>query len=245
MDVGDISWSRGGDRQKEKDAVLFDAPGVTRLVDVRCQRDPEWSLQLLQRAAPSLEELSVHHPSEAHLLAVHAMPRLRRLHVTSVPAPYRGNPNIPDFAKPPTEEPRPRHALQWLRVWGLPRVTLGTLLRAHRESLEELQLSVGTAEPLLEVAAVALVDKMSSCKAEPQPWWPYNGGDLHIQVVRLHDQLPLPWRGLRALRRLVLERSSVFHDAAHCVRQLAQMRPLVDGAEVLCDKCDGVAGEEL
>ncbi|XP_026289411.2 uncharacterized protein LOC113214308 [Frankliniella occidentalis] len=40
MDVGDISWRRPEDMKPEKAAALEEALGVTRLVDVRCHRDP-------------------------------------------------------------------------------------------------------------------------------------------------------------------------------------------------------------
>ncbi|XP_026278689.1 uncharacterized protein LOC113206676 isoform X2 [Frankliniella occidentalis] len=111
--------------------------GVTRLVSVRCDEDPAWSLQLLQRAAPTLERLSVYHPREAHLRAVHDMPRLRRLavHCNNAAAQLPQLPALP-----------PGHAgLQWLRVCLLPRATTQSLLRAHGGTLEELELGVGTA----------------------------------------------------------------------------------------------------
>ncbi|XP_052131329.1 uncharacterized protein LOC113209670 [Frankliniella occidentalis] len=139
MDVRNISNSGPDDKKQEKFALLWDAPGVTRLVRVYCHRDPAWSLQLLQRAAPTLERLCVRYPREAHLLAVHTMPRLTRLDVDAALAAQ--GPELPDL--PPGHG---GHGLQWLRVGNLPRAWTRSLLRAHGGTLEELQLLVGTAE---------------------------------------------------------------------------------------------------
>ncbi|XP_052124719.1 uncharacterized protein LOC113206702 isoform X1 [Frankliniella occidentalis] len=150
MHVGDISRSEPDDDQQEKDAALRDAPRVTRLVWVHCHADPAWILRLLQRAAPTLEQLSVRCPLEAHLRAVHAMPRLRRLWVCG---------DDPNAEPPQLPALPPGHAgLQWLRVWRLPRATIRFLLRAHGGTLEELQLHVGTAG---------------------RRQWPHSCGDLH------------------------------------------------------------------
>ena len=70
------------------------------------------------------ERLSVDNPSEAHLLAVHAMPRLRRLRVWGDEVLLAQPPELPALP--------PGHAgLQWLRVYNLPRATTQSLLRAH------------------------------------------------------------------------------------------------------------------
>ncbi|XP_052131330.1 uncharacterized protein LOC113209672 [Frankliniella occidentalis] len=138
MNVLLISCSGPTYLQQEKAALLRDAPGVTRLVQVWCHTDPTWSLQLLQRAAPTMEQLVVWCPREAHLRAVHAMPRLRRLYVDGDAALLAQPPELPALP--------PGHAgLQWLRVDGLPRATTQSLLRAHGGTLEELVLWVGTA----------------------------------------------------------------------------------------------------
>ncbi|XP_052124749.1 uncharacterized protein LOC113209649 isoform X2 [Frankliniella occidentalis] len=150
MIVSIISYSGPDYFQQEKAALLRDAPGVTRLVGVCCDKDPVWSLQLLQRAAPTVERLSVNHPREAHLRAVHAIPRLRRLYVSGDAA----------LRLDPLELPAlpPGHAgLQWLSVQNLPRATTQSLLRAHGGTLEELELYVGTAG---------------------SGGWPYSCGDL-------------------------------------------------------------------
>ncbi|XP_026293224.1 uncharacterized protein LOC113217512 [Frankliniella occidentalis] len=141
MDVAEVSPTGPSERQQDKAALLAEAPGVTQVVRLFCHNDPAWSLQLLQRAAPTLERLRVLYPLEPHLRAVHAMPRLRRLDVEG---------GAPLFAQPP-ELPAvgalsSGHAgLQWLRVQYLPRATTQSLLRAHGSTLEELELLVGTA----------------------------------------------------------------------------------------------------
>ncbi|XP_026284802.2 uncharacterized protein LOC113210849 [Frankliniella occidentalis] len=151
MDVEYVSYTGPSERQHDKAALLAAAPGVTRLVKVWCHMDPAWSLQLLQRAAPSLERLSVMSPREAHLRAAHAMPRLRRLDVYGDDALRAQPPELPALP--------PGHAgLQWLRVHYLPRATTQSLLRAHGGTLEELVLVVGTAGDEL---------------------WPRSCGDLH------------------------------------------------------------------
>ncbi|XP_052124748.1 uncharacterized protein LOC113209648 [Frankliniella occidentalis] len=139
MNVRFISVSGPYEDRQEKTALLRDAPGVTRLVNLRCHMDPAWSLQLLQCAAPTLERLSVSCLREAHLRAAHAMPRLRRLDVD-------GNDAALDARPPVLPALPPGHAgLQWLRVYNIPRATTQSLLRAHGGTLEELELVVGTA----------------------------------------------------------------------------------------------------
>ncbi|XP_052125442.1 uncharacterized protein LOC113210855 isoform X2 [Frankliniella occidentalis] len=127
-----VRKTRPTDRQQDK------APGVTRLVNVWCDKDPARSLRLLQRAAPTVERLRVRFPREDHLSVVHAMPRLRRLYVWGVDAPDAQPPELPAL-------PAGRAGLQRLRVHYLPRATTQSLLRAHGGTLEELELQVGTA----------------------------------------------------------------------------------------------------
>ncbi|XP_026289360.1 uncharacterized protein LOC113214267 [Frankliniella occidentalis] len=209
MNVLAVSQTKPNERQQEKAALLAAAPGVSRLVGVYCHRDPAWSLQLLQRAAPTLERLSVLYPREAHLRAVHAMPRLRRLSVRGDAALDAQPPELPALP--------PGHAgLQWLGVCLLPRATTLSLLRAHGGTLGELELVVGTAGSY---------------------GWPYSCGDLHSLLQQ---------SGLRALRRLVLRRwaYAYSHEPAACREQRAEVRRVLPGAEVLCDKCDRHAGTE-
>ncbi|XP_026289371.2 uncharacterized protein LOC113214277 [Frankliniella occidentalis] len=216
MDVGVVSKTWPNARRGEKAALLAEAPGVTRLVNVWCHKDPAWSLQLLQRAAPTVERLRAVYICEDHLLAVHdAMPRLRRLDVS-------GNLDLLD-AQPPVQVSAlpPGHAgLQWLSMGVLPRATTLSLLQAHGATLGELELWVGTA---------------GSCKF---PGWPDSCDDLHSLLQQSG--------GLRALRRLVLRRyTRCSHEPAACRQQRAEVLEVLPGVEVLCSECDHVEQEEV
>ncbi|XP_052129099.1 uncharacterized protein LOC113217393 isoform X1 [Frankliniella occidentalis] len=127
-------------RQQDKAALLAEASGLTRLVDLNCDHDPAWSLQLLQRVAPTLERLSLGSGgSEPHLRAVHAMPRLTRLTV------WGGDDVVP---AQPFELPAlpPGHVgLRWLATYNVARSTTKALLRVHSRTLAVLELGVGTA----------------------------------------------------------------------------------------------------
>ncbi|KAK3928156.1 E3 ubiquitin-protein ligase TRIM32 [Frankliniella fusca] len=143
-------------RREEKAAALQEVLGVVRLYGVWCDRDPAWSLELLQRAAPTVERLELLLPREPHLLAVLAMPRLRRLQLCC---------DTPlDAAPPELGALPPGHSgLRWLRVFSLPRATLQSLLQAHGGTLEELELMVGT---------------------PGEQEWPYSCSDLHSLLGR-------------------------------------------------------------
>ncbi|XP_052122273.1 uncharacterized protein LOC113212092 [Frankliniella occidentalis] len=206
MDVGITSCSLADELQQEKAVALRDAAEVSRLVSVYCNADPAWSLELLQRASPSVEWLSVYNPRVAHLRAVHAMPRLRGLEVRCEDVVFESpSLTLPDL-------PPGHHAgLRWLRVHRLPRHTLMTLLQAHGHSLEELHLWVSTRGNIV---------------------WPHTCCDLRLLLQECD---------LRALRRLVLSRVHTLHEADQCDRQRAEVRVVLPGAVVLCDRCDGVA----
>ncbi|XP_052133598.1 uncharacterized protein LOC113217539 [Frankliniella occidentalis] len=210
MNVRNISQSGPDDTQKV--AALRFVENVTRLSHVYCDKDPAWSLHLLWRAAPTVLDLGVMYPREAHLLAVHAMPRLRRLYVFSGDALDAQPPVLP--ALPPG-----RRGLQLLKVLGLPRATTLSLLQAHGESLEDLQLEVGTGTDTDSV-------------------WRESCGSLHSQLEQC---------GLRVLRRLVLVRSGLHaHSALACVGQRAQVRGVLPGVEVLCSRCSyAKAGQKV
>ncbi|KAK3908693.1 E3 ubiquitin-protein ligase SH3RF2 [Frankliniella fusca] len=157
MDAGYLSRSDPGEMEEQKAAALQEAQGVVRLVGVCCDSDPAWSLELLQRAAPTVERLWVLCPREPHLRAVLAMPRLRRLHV------WCGDDAL-DPAPPELGALPPGHSgLRWLRVLLLPRATLQSLLQAHGGTLEELELWVGT---------------------PGERTWPHSCSDLHSLLGR-------------------------------------------------------------
>ncbi|KAK3921953.1 Protein piccolo [Frankliniella fusca] len=209
MDVVQLALRDPGEMEEQKAAALQEAQGVERLVGVRCERDHDWCLELLQRAAPTLERLEVLWPDEPHLRAVHAIPRQRRLRLYCD--------DVLDAAPPELGALPPGHSgLRWLSVRDLPRATLQSLLRAHSGTLEELELGVGT---------------------PGEEEWPVCCSDLHSLLGRC---------GLRALRRLVLERerSDCTHTVTGCREQLAAVRAALPGVQVLCGQCDSVPDEE-
>lgn len=98
--------------------------------------DPAWSLQVLQAAAASVEELRVAHVDSEHLLAVQAMPGLRRLQLRGgLTSMDRVHSELAALAAP--------SRLEWLSVSDLPRGVVRSLLRAHAASLKTLLLWVG------------------------------------------------------------------------------------------------------
>ncbi|KAK3926187.1 E3 ubiquitin-protein ligase TRIM32 [Frankliniella fusca] len=212
LEVATICCSLPNDRKPEKARALRAAKGVRRLVGVVCSRcwDPDWSLQLLQSAAPTVEELHVSHPGAEHLLAVSGALRLRRLQVWCAPdlwgpgAGPLGAPVLPPAA-------RAASGLRWLTAVGLPRVTLRSLLQAHGHALAVLQLLVGTEGPSA---------------------WPMACADLPA----LLDQCDLRALGRLVLRR----RGCCHERPACLEQLSALRRLLPRGADVLCEACDRV-----
>lgn len=160
-----------------------------------CHENVAWFFELLQWAAPTLEELKVWDPLEQHLAVVHAMPRLRRLEVRFS--------NQDPFPQPPLLAALPQPSLKWLRVEYLPRTTTQSLLMAHAPALEVLWLSLGT-----------------DLDAE----WPVGCGDLdaflvpcglrleRLVLIRLYLHDPETCRAQVAAARLVLPGCSVQCD---------------------------------
>ncbi|XP_026282103.2 uncharacterized protein LOC113209003 isoform X3 [Frankliniella occidentalis] len=170
LNVASLCCTERNSRQQEKAAALLEVRGVRRLVGVvgsSCW-DPDWSLQLLESAAPTVEELHVSHPSEAHLAAVLAMPRLRRLQVWCAPDAFGSRP-------PALPAAAPGPGLRWLTAVGLPLATLHALLKSHGRALEVLQLLVGTRGP---------------------GQWPMACGPsgVHLADVLVHADLRALWR---------------------------------------------------
>ncbi|XP_034242593.1 uncharacterized protein LOC117646049 [Thrips palmi] len=130
----DLCTAAPGTRQEEKAATLerMGQPGARRLKHIRCRCDvdPAWTLEVLRRAAPTLEELFVSMPREEHLRTVHAMPRLRRMYLIASSSTRLALPALP------------HGSLEWLRVSGLPQPALVSLLQAHAASLRVLWLDV-------------------------------------------------------------------------------------------------------
>ncbi|XP_026294191.1 uncharacterized protein LOC113218176 [Frankliniella occidentalis] len=147
--------------------------GVTRLHGVHCRPDRDWGLKLLQRVAPSVEELGLCDPSKRHLRALYAMPRLRRLDVW-----YDDDEDTEkDFSPPVVAFPSGNASLQWLGVCRLHGHTLLSLLQAHSRTLEVLQVTLGTGV---------------------QTGWPWHSCD---DLYRLLQQCDLPALQLLVLDR--------------------------------------------
>ncbi|KAK3922282.1 Roquin-1 [Frankliniella fusca] len=212
---------------------------VGRLLGVRCSghdgasplTEEALSLtdQLLKTAAPSVEELSIDSVHHTHLPTVHAMPRLRRLEVSSGYIPS-GGPSLPSLSAG-------QCSLTWLYVHsrGLPLTTMSSLLQAHAHTLETLQLCMGT-----ETNEENIADSRT---------WPWNSYEL-VKILRMMRGQ----RKMTALRRvLVLRKTPVLsrvafvlrHDKTACAAHLAVVRWHLPGVQVQCDICDDVDPEEL
>lgn len=113
---------------------------VRRIKGLRCDKDPAWSLQLLQAAAASLEELQLNCPRPEHLLVAYNAPRLLRLDFNGDFDEKCLTVDGQPLVLPPLSTPS---SLQWLRVYCKPWATLQSLLRAHAASLRTLVLYVG------------------------------------------------------------------------------------------------------
>ncbi|XP_026275509.2 uncharacterized protein LOC113204522 [Frankliniella occidentalis] len=196
---------------RNRDRHLEEEEAVVRRLQVRCNTDHTASLTLLQAAAPAVEELMVCNPRSAHLLAVCAMPRLKRLELRSIDGALD---TLPPLL--PVDVPAEYCGLQWLRVSGLPRITLQSLLQAHGRTLEVLRLRVGT---------------------QGDEGWPINCNDLH-DLLQQCD--------LRVMRRLVLVRGLPYcHWRGDCFEQRGLVRRALQGnPEVMCSECDGLEAED-
>lgn len=209
MDVGILCQFCFGTHQAERASALQRAQVVERLVNVRCQRDPAWTLELLQRSALTVEQLELVDPGRGHLSAASNMLQLCRLFVqcqaTLLPAA--------DFEVPTS----PHSHLRWLRVYGLCRATTQSLLRAHADALEEVELRVGT-------------------PTTKHQGWPWSCSDLHYMLRDCN---------LQALRRLVLKRLNCTHTPAACNKQCSVVEMELPKAKVLCSMCDDVEEEDF
>ncbi|XP_034233003.1 uncharacterized protein LOC117640561 [Thrips palmi] len=166
LNLNNLSETSITSSMREKESLLASVrqSGVRKLTYVYCHRDPAWVLDVLRSAAPTLEELDVREARREHLLAAHAMPRLRRMALV-----YDSGQDT----QPPVLPALQRATLKWLRVWTLPRPTLTSLLRAHSASLEVLWLRVGTSEG---------------------GDWPHRGKDLDALLCGLRVSRVVLWR---------------------------------------------------
>lgn len=159
-------------REGEQHNIAADIEGVTRLFNVRCHEDP---VEILEMAAPTVQELSLVSAQAPHFRALESMPRLWRLEISGAAAQEghsvvqqcedggegtsSGSSRTPLVnhggpVEPPSSVSRQlpeRSSLRWLRALGLPYDTLQSLLRRHANTLQELQLGVGPEEDLLAI----------------------------------------------------------------------------------------------
>lgn len=85
IDIGDVS--RNQDILLKTRLLIAGEFGQVRsLMSLHCDVSPAWSKRVLEQAAPRLQMLVVHAPSEAHLQVMKGMPQLRRLCFTSAVA---------------------------------------------------------------------------------------------------------------------------------------------------------------
>ncbi|KAE8738882.1 hypothetical protein FOCC_FOCC015629 [Frankliniella occidentalis] len=157
----------GSNDIKEKTSLLTSGrlKNVRALLSLRCT-SPGWSRQVLQQAAADLEDLVLVNPEQQHLDVVQDMPRLRKLVlmgagkltvnrdqllvVAKLPALRRLEVGC-HFSDPVPEVPFPRAlppaGLRWLRCGLYPLRTALRLMRAHRATLEVVELVAASREP--------------------------------------------------------------------------------------------------
>ncbi|XP_052120852.1 uncharacterized protein LOC127748951 isoform X2 [Frankliniella occidentalis] len=210
-----------GDRanQVERDNVLRRARGERRM-DVRwCRKNMDWTGALLRAVEPTVEELSLHCPSDDHVRAVQAMPLLQRLSIRC--DAYSRIILVP-------ETPRGHAGLRWLSVWRLPRPTLRSLLSAHARTLETLWLFVGTRGP-----ATAR--------------WPFACPDVHVLLDECRLLALRRLVLARNTEASTPHGDHIHHSASACAQQRAAVRAVLmqTEVEVLCDVCDHVRLEEF
>ncbi|KAK3920212.1 3-oxoacyl-[acyl-carrier-protein] synthase 3 [Frankliniella fusca] len=246
--------------------VAPSGPGsVVRLVGVRCHRDPAGSLELLQRAAPIVERLKLYYPREAHLRAVHAMPRLRRLE-RAIRAMLRrpGYESKLALSAETLDSGRSRYYPDAMRIVERRAPSALEQSSCSRAIARSLQVSTLDAAPpelgalppghsglrwlsvdslpratlqsLLQAHGATLEELVLEVGVPAGQRWPFSCSDLHSLLGRC---------GLRALRRLVLLRWWSRHTDTGCREQRAAVRAALPGLQqVLCNYCDDVQPEE-
>ncbi|XP_034246726.1 uncharacterized protein LOC117648342 [Thrips palmi] len=122
---------------EKAEALLFFRQHSVRRLSVRCDSDPIWSLEVLNAAAPAVQELELLIPRAEHLASVQAMPHLRRLHISNA-ADFDIGPAVP----PKLPAPSQSSSARWLRVKGFDRAATQGLLRLYAASLKVLWLEV-------------------------------------------------------------------------------------------------------
>lgn len=184
---------------------------MRQLTSLDCAADPAWSLALL-RAAIAAGRLQIIRGMtsvrEEHLRAAHAAPGLLELTVQRAGDALREQaPVLPALDRP--------SSLQGLGISDLPGPTVGSLLRAHRDSLERVAIPFGVPGP-----------------ADP----PFDDQRLADLLVRC---------GLARMTVLVLNRPNYTqqgHLADRCRRQMEAVRAALPALQrVMCAICDRIA----
>lgn len=190
-------------------------------MELHFSADSEWSLALLQAAIGlgQLEVLTLLQMREEHLRAAHAAPGLRALTVTFPDASLRQQPpELPALTRPST--------LRVLRVGPLPKLTLASLLRAHRDSLSFLELGVAVADR--PAADDALGNLLAACGLARVRMLVLLRLRLGHSVARCRRQIEKVRRALPALQTVLCNRcddevhnrftqevqNAIMHDAA-------------------------------
>ncbi|XP_034239122.1 uncharacterized protein LOC117644045 [Thrips palmi] len=199
---------------------------VRTLLGLHCDVDPGWSLTVLQQTAPRLKALQLVSPQQQHLDAALAMPLLEGLCVCNVTGPQLQQVVRmaslrrlelhcpPDAPLPVLAFPGTAAGLRWLRCGVHPLVTALALVRAHADTLEELQLVAASTEP-------------------------YGCPDLARELVRCGLK---ELKKIVLLRQYAFE-AFCGHDKESCVKQKAQIIVsfLCNGGlsvDVLCNECN-------
>ncbi|KAK3923683.1 Protein SPA, chloroplastic [Frankliniella fusca] len=246
VDVSSLSRYGPGQQTLARNALLAPAllRPVRKLTNVHCEYDPDWALQLLSDVSPRLEELQLRSPARRHLQVVERMRHLTRLDLEfysdeedaaadddarTPPRRVAGDPVVADlgvgldeyiFRRP--AEGGGYRGLRWLRVGHLPKLTTFSLLRAHRHTLEEVWLMVGSWRP----------EQQQHKQEEDARCWPASCRDLHLQLSLGGATWP-------RLQDLVLVRWLNDHDGLTCLTQTLAVQAALPGVRVRCHECGG------
>ena len=213
---------------------------VTRLTGLNCAARRDWSLQLLQACAPRLVELQMVQAHQEHLEMLRCMPALRVLTVECV---GEFDPDDEDLDGMSDSERRMTLEVIFWHQFNLDNVQFTPLPRLSGGASGGLRwLRVG-------ICCWATTKALVRAHADTQQ-------ELEL-CCHSHsaDAYAVPFWGFKALRRLVLRRSSelspameLFHNVPSCASMVRSMRQNLprwtdaDGQQrpvtVLCSECD-------
>lgn len=211
---------------------------VWKLTGVDCWCDPEWTLRLLRRVAPDVEQLQLRYPGREHLQVVRdCMPHLRRLEV-------RGWSGLDLLQEPFSFDDGPalcRDTLEWLEVF-LPSPTAMSLLRTHRGSLRKVRLMVADEWSVAEDeedgrdSVLAEEDEDGFCVVGEDALRSHCWDDL--MVAYGGEESPAESRPPTPLASLsLLWPSTQPHDSWRCCRLASALRDARPHLLVDCDVC--------